>query len=77
VHLSRDENNSRRSAAPPPMLKGAVIPLPFMKAKKKTEQQQDERMKAILCTMYIQVATRCCFVLQQEIMPVIFCQRLS
>jgi len=34
VHLSRDENNSRRSAAPPPMLKGAVIPLPFMKAKK-------------------------------------------
>jgi len=46
-------------------------------SEKKTEQQQDERMKAILCTMYIQVATRCCFVLQQEIMPVIFCQRLS
>jgi len=34
VHLSIDENNSRRPAAPPPMLKGAVIPLPFMKAKK-------------------------------------------
>jgi len=41
VHLSIDENNSRRPAAPPPMLKGAVIPLPFMKAKKK---QSNNRM---------------------------------